>query len=76
MTLIEKIDARFRSGNSVPVERANITASEWAALKELVESELDRARTCVGWDAGRATPEHMMAAEDRTAAALKTITEE
>lgn len=37
MNLIEKIDARFRSGNSVPVTRANITAEEWEALKKLPE---------------------------------------
>jgi len=29
----EAIDARFRSGNSVPVERAHITAAEWETIK-------------------------------------------
>lgn len=34
----DRIDARFRSGNSVPVERANITASEWAELRAALEA--------------------------------------
>lgn len=36
MNTIERIEARFRSGNSVPVERAHIAANEWAALKCMV----------------------------------------
>lgn len=31
--MVEAIDKRFRSGNSVPVERAHITATEWAVLR-------------------------------------------
>lgn len=33
-----RIDARFRSGNSVPVERVAITASEWAELRAALEA--------------------------------------
>lgn len=44
MSLLDKIDARFRSGNSVPVERTNITASEWAELRATLEAaEADRS---------------------------------
>lgn len=43
MTIIEKVDLRFRSGNSVPITRAHITAEEWAALKKLPELMLVQA---------------------------------
>lgn len=33
---IETLEARFRSGNSVPVERAHITADEWTELKQRI----------------------------------------
>lgn len=33
---IETIDARFKSGNDIPVERAHITAAEWARLREII----------------------------------------
>jgi hypothetical protein len=33
MNTIERIEARFRSGNSVPVERAYVTADEWNGLR-------------------------------------------
>lgn len=36
--VLSRIDARFRSGNSVPVERANITASEWGELRAALEA--------------------------------------
>lgn len=32
--LIALIDARFRSANSVPVQRAPLKADEWAEIKE------------------------------------------
>lgn len=32
--LLKQIEARFRSGNSVPVERAHITADEWASKSD------------------------------------------
>ena len=38
MELIERIDLRFRSGNSIPVERAHITADEWSALKRMADA--------------------------------------
>lgn len=38
--LIAVIDARFKSGNAIPVERAHIKASEWAAIRNaLCEAE-------------------------------------
>jgi hypothetical protein len=33
---IEKIERRFESGNSTPVERAHITAEEWQAIKKFL----------------------------------------
>lgn len=38
MTLIKTIDARFQSGNSVPVERVHITAEEWVELKASMQA--------------------------------------
>jgi hypothetical protein len=43
MNTIERIEARFRSGNSVPVERAYITADEWAVLKAPAEAYAARS---------------------------------
>ena len=39
--LIERIEARFVSGNSVPVERAHITASEWKIIRDALEDDAD-----------------------------------
>lgn len=36
MNTIDRIALRFKSGNNTPVERAHITAEEWAAIKALV----------------------------------------
>lgn len=36
--LIEQIDLRFQSGNSVPVQRAFITADEWEAIKNALRT--------------------------------------
>ena len=33
---LKRLDLKFRSGNSVPVERATITADEWNRIRELV----------------------------------------
>lgn len=33
---LNRLDLKFRSGNSVPVERATITADEWSRIRELV----------------------------------------
>lgn len=30
---IESIDARFRSGNAIPIDRAMVTREEWEELK-------------------------------------------
>lgn len=38
MDIIEIMESRFRSGNSVPVERAHITRKEWEELRK--DSEL------------------------------------
>lgn len=35
---IERIEARFRSENSVPVERASITADEWVAIRAMAQT--------------------------------------
>jgi len=32
-SIVQEIDARFRSGNSIAVERAHITAAQWDQLK-------------------------------------------
>lgn len=34
MDVIEKINLRFKSGNSIPIERTHLTADEWAELKD------------------------------------------
>ena len=34
--LRDRIDARFESGNTVPVERAHITMTEWQTIKKLL----------------------------------------
>lgn len=34
--LIEDIDTRFKSGNSVPIERAYIKPLEWEAIKRAI----------------------------------------
>lgn len=36
--LIEAIDLRFVSGNTVPVERAHVRAHEWDELKRVISS--------------------------------------
>ena len=35
-TLANDMRLRFKSGNSVPVQRAHITAAEWAKIEELL----------------------------------------
>lgn len=34
--VVEAIDARFISGNSVPVERAPVKADEWAVIRAAI----------------------------------------
>lgn len=34
--LIAQIDLKFQSGNSVPVDRAVVTAAEWKLLREYI----------------------------------------
>jgi hypothetical protein len=47
--LLQQIEARFRSGNSVPVERAHITADEWAVIcANLQAAKPEQAQTAVG----------------------------
>lgn len=41
MNTIERIEARFRSGNSVPVERASITTAEWRILRDALHLSED-----------------------------------
>ena len=36
---IESIDLKFKSGNDVPVTRAEITLEEWEAVKAEIENE-------------------------------------
>lgn len=36
--IIAAIDARFVSGNSIPVERAPVKADEWAAIRAALET--------------------------------------
>lgn len=33
----EKLESKFTSGNSIPVERNTITREEWDAIKEQIE---------------------------------------
>jgi hypothetical protein len=35
--MIDAIDARFVSGNSVPIERTHITSSEWDRMRPAVQ---------------------------------------
>jgi hypothetical protein len=43
--IVRAIDARFLSGNSVPVERAMVKRDEWETLKlQLFRDDNDRAR--------------------------------
>lgn len=55
MEALEAIDKYFRSGNSIPVERATIRREEWEALKALIEGLMARAENlnayCVAQDA-------------------------
>lgn len=37
--LIDLIDARFRSSNSVPVQRAPLKADEWAEIKAVLTNK-------------------------------------
>lgn len=39
VSLMAMLEARFKSGNSVPVERAHITAAEWQTLQEYDEAD-------------------------------------
>jgi hypothetical protein len=38
MEALEAIDKYFRSGNSIPVERATIRREEWEALKNYIDN--------------------------------------
>jgi hypothetical protein len=39
--LIKKIEDRFKSGNSVPVERVHITVDEWRELRAMISVPSD-----------------------------------
>lgn len=51
--LISTISARFKSGNSVPVERSHITVDEWAQIRQAIadhEAEQDQqAKDAARW---------------------------
>ena len=47
--LIEVIRQRFTSGNSVPIERAHITAKEWSVLEAALASAPTGATAGVDW---------------------------
>lgn len=34
---VEVVDLYFRSGNDVPVQRANVSKEEWEAVKEYID---------------------------------------
>lgn len=34
---IEVVDLYFRSGNDIPVQRANVSKEEWEAVKEYID---------------------------------------
>lgn len=34
---VEVVDLYFRSGNDIPVQRANVSKEEWEAVKEYIE---------------------------------------
>jgi hypothetical protein len=42
MEALEAIDKYFRSGNSIPVERATIRREEWEALKAEIKELEDK----------------------------------
>ena len=37
MNIIDKIQLKFTSGNSIPVQRAQITVEEWVEVIKLIE---------------------------------------
>jgi hypothetical protein len=41
-TILALLDARFKSGNSVPVERIHIKRQEFELLRNLIAKELNR----------------------------------
>lgn len=47
--LIEVIRQRFTSGNSIPIERAHITAKEWSVLEAALSSAPPSATTAVDY---------------------------
>lgn len=47
--LIEVIRQRFTSGNSIPIERAHITAKEWSVLEAAISSAPPSATTAVDY---------------------------
>ena len=34
---VEVVDLYFRSGNDIPVQRANVSKEEWEAVKEYID---------------------------------------
>lgn len=41
--VVDRMDAKFRSANSVPVQRAPITANEWAIIREAIKGDSDES---------------------------------
>lgn len=42
MNIIDKINLKFTSGNTIPVERATITAEEWEQVKMFYSEMMER----------------------------------
>lgn len=36
--VVARMDSKFRSANSIPVQRAPITANEWAIIREAIKA--------------------------------------
>lgn len=45
---IEVVDARFRSGNAIPIDRAWVPRQEWEALKSAIEAALPHVQQAEG----------------------------
>lgn len=43
--MIESIDARFVSGNEIPVERTIIKQWEWDVIKKIINEHIQNKRT-------------------------------
>lgn len=41
--VVARMDSKFTSANSIPVQRAPITANEWAVIREAIKGDSDES---------------------------------